>query len=79
MCLLLGHVEASGAPDVLLSSLAFAELGFVCGLFFCFNVGIFFRLDVTKSIFTCLCVSLCVPPAQRRDTQMERIMTVITL
>lgn len=32
-------------------------------------MGIFSRPDVTKFIFTCLCV----------DTQTERIMTVITL
>lgn len=74
----LGHVEASGAPDVLLSSLAFADSSFVLYFFF-FKAGICSRLDVTKSIFTCPCVLLYVAPAQRRDTQMERIMTMITL
>lgn len=38
--------------------------------FFFFNVGLFSRLDVTDLLHM---------SAQRRDTQMERIMTVITL
>lgn len=34
VCLSLGHVEASGAPDVLLLFLALCGLGLFCSLFF---------------------------------------------
>lgn len=47
------------------------------GFFFCRDY--FPRLDVRKSIFTCLCVLPCVMSAQSRASQMERIMTVIRL